>query len=144
MGTWTSRPNAVDGRPVPDCPDARILATYSDGVRRLLPLGSERVSGNIPVSNGAGIQTLLFFIKVDFTFIIWVKIMIGVFGIASVAAGSALAWSANWDRSKAEILEACAGTLLIVSLASVGAALPDGISELVPILARCGCEGVHH
>jgi hypothetical protein len=55
--------------------------------------------------------------------------LIGIFGIVSAAAGLALAYCAHWHRSKAEILETCAGALLIFGLAFIGAALPDVVAN---------------
>lgn len=55
--------------------------------------------------------------------------MIAILGIVSVVAGSALAYATRWYQPNARILEACAGTLLILGLGSLGAGLPNVISK---------------
>jgi hypothetical protein len=80
--------------------------------------------------------------------------MIGVLGIVSVVAGSALAYGANWHQQKAKFFETCAGAFLILGLASLGATLPDVITksdlsrslhkgQQIGFFARCECERVH-
>ncbi|MGX1360664.1 hypothetical protein QNJ95_37405 [Bradyrhizobium elkanii] len=55
--------------------------------------------------------------------------MIAILGLVSVVAGSALAYATRWHQPKARILDACAGALLILGLASLGAGLPNVISK---------------
>jgi hypothetical protein len=50
--------------------------------------------------------------------------MVGVLSVASVIAGAASAHCAQWHQSRAEVLEACGGVLLIFGLGLLGSVLP--------------------
>jgi hypothetical protein len=51
-------------------------------------------------------------------------LMVGAISIASVVAGAALATWAKYNQSRTEVLEICAGALLIFGLGLLGFVLP--------------------
>jgi hypothetical protein len=50
--------------------------------------------------------------------------MFGAISVAGIMAGSALSYAAKWFAPHTEVLETCAGVLLIVGLGLFGAVLP--------------------
>jgi hypothetical protein len=50
--------------------------------------------------------------------------MVGVLSVVGVVAGAALAHGAKWFHSRTEVLETCAGALLIFGLGLLGSVLP--------------------
>jgi hypothetical protein len=50
--------------------------------------------------------------------------MIGALGLGSVIAGAALASCAKYYQARPEVLETCAGALLILGFGLLGFALP--------------------
>ena len=50
--------------------------------------------------------------------------MIGALSVVGVVAGAALAHGAKWYQPRTEVLETCAGALLIVGLGLLGSVLP--------------------
>jgi hypothetical protein len=50
--------------------------------------------------------------------------MFGTLSVVGVVAGSALSYGAKWCESRREVLETCAGLLLIIGLGLLGAVLP--------------------
>jgi hypothetical protein len=50
--------------------------------------------------------------------------MLGVLSVVGVVAGSALSYGAKWCESRTDVLETCAGALLIIGLGLLGSVLP--------------------
>lgn len=50
--------------------------------------------------------------------------MFGAISAATVVVGSALAFGARWRPARAEMLETCAGAVMILGFGLLGAALP--------------------
>jgi hypothetical protein len=49
--------------------------------------------------------------------------MLGALSFMGIVAGSALSYGAKWFNSRTEVLETCAGVLLIIGLGLLGAVL---------------------
>ena len=54
----------------------------------------------------------------------WESLMVGAISVTSVVAGVALASLANYNQSRTEILETCAGVLLIFGFGLLGFVCP--------------------
>lgn len=50
--------------------------------------------------------------------------MLGAISVVGVVAGSALSYAASWFAWRTEVLETCAGALLIIGLGLLGFLLP--------------------
>ena len=50
--------------------------------------------------------------------------MFGTLSLVGVVAGSVLSYGAQWFGSRTQVLETCAGALLIIGLGLLGAVLP--------------------
>jgi hypothetical protein len=50
--------------------------------------------------------------------------MFGALSVAGIVAGSALSYGAKWFKPHTDVLETCAGVLLIAGLGLLGAILP--------------------